>query len=532
MDYSVTFARHFARLVWLLSHEPTNVDEQKAALRALVTVARDGFVSLGERAGQFTANGTAIPAVLSGVSDVVERMMAHGVKAVDVDRNATAADIIRVARRLAGAPGEAADVPGATARFGGTTSATPSEVATPAPPPKTAAPNLDFGELVDDPLAAALARPTPHRPSTAIPAGGSPKRASAGGMFEHFAAARSSDSAITELLTRLDNETAPGSIIELLDELAARAEGAMAADRPAEAAEIFHRIVRREKDAGEFEAKRAFVLTVKRLTKPALLNAIVSDLTGNRREQSLAVLARTGEDGADAVIEHLAAEEGRAARLSYFNALVSLQAGVPTLLHMLGDARWYVARNAAALLGEMQARDAEKPLAGLLHHDDERVRHAAIVALMRLGTARSFPTIQQALKDGAAQIRMAAAAALVGRRENNVTALLLDALDAERDDEVTAAFLIALGRMGTPEAVARLVAVAEPDKSLFRKKPVALRVAAVQALSEARTEESMDALNELQGDKDEDVRATAVYALGRLARRAIGTTGPSGPSSQ
>ena len=49
MDHSVTFARHYARLVWLLLHETSNVDEQKASLRALVTVSKDGAVTLRER---------------------------------------------------------------------------------------------------------------------------------------------------------------------------------------------------------------------------------------------------------------------------------------------------------------------------------------------------------------------------------------------------------------------------------------------------------------------------------------------------
>jgi hypothetical protein len=294
----------------------------------------------------------------------------------------------------------------------------------------------------------------------------------------------------------------------------------MGSGRPTAATGILYRIVRREQQAHDFDAKRAFVLTVKRLTKPALLQAVVDDLARSPDDHARAkvVLARLGEDGADAVIERLAAEDGRKARLMFFDVLVHLQAGVPTLLHMLGDARWYVARNAAALLGEMQARDAEKPLAGLLHHDDERVRHAATVALMRLGTARSMPTIQDALRDGAPQIRMQAAAALGGPRGSNVTALLLRALDDERDEEVIASFLLALGRLATADAVARLIATAEPDKGMFRRKPVALRVAAVQALAEARSDAALAALTALQGDKDEDVRATAVYALGRRSR--------------
>ena len=482
MDYSATFARHFVRLVWLLSREPANVDEQKAALRALVTVAREGFVLLGERGGQLAANGTALPTALPGVADVLARMAVHRVKTIEVDRNASAADVLRLARQLAGAAGDLPSPPGSTARLS-----------------------------VDSPTTA---------PSTVVP---EPARVGGDGhdtdgLFDHFAAARTSSATPKEVLARLDSESSPTVLIALLDELVTRAEQAMGADEPALATEIFHRIVRRERDAHDLEAKRAFVLSVKRLTKPALLKAVVRELARERREESLIVLARTGEDGADALIEQLAEEEVRRVRLSYFDALVHLQAGVPTLIHMLGDARWYVARNAAALLGEMQAGDAEKPLAALLHHDDERVRHAATVSLMWLDTPRALPTIQDALKDVAPQMRMQAAAALVKRKDSNVADTLLRALDEERDDEVSASFLIALGRVGTPSAVARLIATAEPDKGMFRKKPVALRVAAVQALSEARTDDALSALTMLQGDKDEDVRATAVYALGRRAR--------------
>lgn len=525
MDYSVTFARHFARLLWLLSHEPANTDEQKAALRALVTIAREGFVILGTRSGQLTANGTALPSALSGVPDAVARMTACGTSTIEIDRNASASDIIRVARHLAAGVGELAPAPGGTVRCGVATQspAIGTGAAELVPAPESSA--FDFGEVLDDPLAAALERGTPHRAMRAVPTApaASPRTEAGrrgGSMFDQFAAAGEPTETHGDLLARMDAESDPTRLIELLDELAARAEEAIRDDRSSAATEIFYRVVRRERDSHELDVKRAFVLAVKRLTKPALLKAVVVGLARSPEEhaQGKVVLARAGEDGADAVIEQLAAEQGRKARLVYFDVLVQLQAGVPTLVHMLGDARWYVARNAAALLGEMQAREADNPLAGLLHHDDERVRHAATVSLMRLGTSRSMPTIQDGLRDGAPQIRMQAAAALVGRRESNVTALLLRALDEERDAEVAASFLLALGRLATPEAVARLIASAEPDKGLFRRKPVALRVAAVQGLSEARTPEALDALKRLHGDKDEDVRATAVYAVGRRVR--------------
>src|SRR6185369_13539948 len=102
MDYSVTFARHYSRLVWLLLHETSNVDEQKASLRALVTVAKDGAVTLSSDGADLAANGNDVPGVLSGVTDVVRRMTAHGVREIVFDAAAAPAGVLGSARILAG----------------------------------------------------------------------------------------------------------------------------------------------------------------------------------------------------------------------------------------------------------------------------------------------------------------------------------------------------------------------------------------------------------------------------------------------
>jgi HEAT repeat protein len=260
----------------------------------------------------------------------------------------------------------------------------------------------------------------------------------------------------------------------------------------------------------------------RRLAKPLLLRSIVQQIphAAERRDEYIAVLARAGEDGADALIEQIAAVSGQSDRRAYFDALLRLQAGVPTLIHMLGDARWFVARNAAELLGEMQAKEAEPQLTELLRHGDDRVRRAATAALMRLGTSRAMQAIQDALKDGAPAMRMQAAAALLTRKDVKTAATLVRALEDEKDDEVQAAFLLALGKLATPDAVQRLLKAAEPEKGLFKKKPVAFRVAAVQGLAEARTPEAIEALKALQGDKEDDVRDAATFVLVRIARNS------------
>jgi hypothetical protein len=337
-------------------------------------------------------------------------------------------------------------------------------------------------------------------------------------MFEQFAASRAPTASHTELLAQLEHATGANVLTRILDDLVAIAESAARDARPALVCEILCRVTRREPQIHEFESKRAFVMAQRRLAKPQLLRALTQELphAGDQRDGFIAVLARAGEDGADALIEQIAAISGQNERRTYFDALLQLQAGVPTLIHMLGDARWFVARNAAELLGEMQTREAEPQLTELLRHPDDRVRRAATGALMRLGTTRAMNAIQEALKDGAPAMRIQAAAALVARKDVKTAATLVRALEEENDDEVQAAFLLALGKLATPDAVQRLLKATEPERGLFRRKSTAFRVAAVQGLAEARTVEAIETLKSLHGDKDRDVSVAATHALLRI----------------
>ncbi len=527
MDHSATFARLFARLVWLLLRESANVDEQKVTLRALVTMSRGSAVRLEMRQGTIASNDVELPPPLPGVPELRERMTALGVRAVEVESGAAAADLLGVARHLAGVPGA---VPGPSVRFVSATpaastvtvSAAPAleseQVPAPASEAETHAENALEAEVEEHPAAEMLepeaaAAPSPAKRESAI----LPR---ADGLFEHFSAARPAAGSPAALLETFDGATGATLLTRLLDELVRVAEAAARQGEVALATEIFHRIVARERRVQDADARRAFMLTSRRLSRSTVLRAVAQGLVcaPEKREQQLAVLTRTGEDGADALIDQLVHAEERAERRVYFDALLELRAGVPTLLHMLGDPRWFVARNAAALLGELGSPEAEQPLSELLHHDDERVRHAATIALMRLGTARSMPAIEQALHDGAPQIRMQAASILVERRAEAKVGPLLRALEVEKDDEVKAAFYLALARFGTPEAVERLIAAAQPERGLFRKKPLALRLAAIQALATAGTPSALDALVALQGDRERDVQQAAVAALEEKVR--------------
>jgi HEAT repeat protein len=514
MDHSVTFARHFARLVWLLLHEPASTDEQKAALRALATVSKDGAVTLTERDHLLAANDAPVSAAFAGVPEVAAQMMAHWVRAIIVDAGASAADLLGVARILASAATGAkggADTEARRVALGAKT------VIFKLRPPPGALPDLELGEMVEEPApppSRVQARAVPEKSETARSDAGS---AGGGGMFNQFGGAGRPSMPLPALLSQLDQATDAYAVTGVLDDLVAIAESAAREGKGALVGEILWRMTKRETAIQDVDAKRSFAMSLRRLAKPPLMRAVAAQLphAGERVDELIAVLARAGDEGADAVVEQLASLTAQSDRRAYFDALVKLRAGIATLTHLLGDSRWYVVRNAADLLGEMQAREAEQPLTTLLRHEDDRVRRAATGALMRLGTPRAMQAIQEALRSDAAPMRMQAAAALAARKDVRTVPTLLRALDDEKDEEVQAAFLVALGKLGTPEAVQRLLAAVIPERGLFKKKSSEYRVAGVQGLAEAGTPEAMAGVRGLVLDKDERVREEASHVLRR-----------------
>lgn len=607
MDYSVTLARHFARLVWLLLNQPANIDEQKAALRAIITVSKEGAVTFRPHEHRLVANGQFLPEALSGVQELAAQFIGHAVRELVIDQGASPADVLGVARVLAvePVPGDGGAAIEAKVRALGVKSVritiegqevvqrrsgsiTPVAVpvfrpgerpsATPAVPgPPTVAPAGPAAASARKPTPPAGASPVPPKDlePPAIPraptitgvAATTPGKHGAAfegalvdpkaieeekrlraeresqerqrsteraalpedvvpehidrSVFLPFSAVRTQHGSAEQLFAQLDATHSVNATTRLLDEIVGYVENLTREGRSEQVAEAFYGVVRRESEGTDPELRRAYAMGVRRLAKPGTLRAVALMLPRqkDRLEQLRAVLHRAGEDGAEAVIEQLVAAQSLADRRIYFDSLVALKSGVSTLIHMLGDQRWYVARNAADLLGEMNATEAEVPLAELLKHEDERVRRAAIAALAKLGTPRSVESLHVALKDASPQVRMQAAAGLAMRRGMKASNTLVKALDGEGDGEVQLAILAGLGRLATPDAVAKLIKAAEPEGRLFKKKSIAYRVAAVHALGEARTPAAVAALQKLLDDREKEVKEAVFRVVMQAQQR-------------
>lgn len=479
MDNSLTLARHFARLVWLLIREGPAQDEQKVALRAVVTVSKEASVRLGNSDGRLAVNGLVMPQALTGVQELAGRLAAHAIHEIEIEQGASPGELLALARVLALDSMSNSDA----AEFA-------NKLATLAD--RTV--HVRLAESVASLPAAAVSAP-PAVVEPAVSAGSERSRH----LFHRLAAAT-------------DESVATG----LLDEIAFVAEQATREGRVADAANVFTALVDWEGRLPEGELRRAYALTLRRLTKPTLLRPIAELFAADRTcgTQVERILQRCTQDGVDAVVGCYSAAPTAEVRQLYYDLLAHLPGATESLVEMLRDPRWYVVRLAAVLLGEMGSPEAERPLAELLRHQDERVRRAATRALGRIESTFSTDALARSAGDGVASVRLEAVAALSTRRGGRAGSILVSAIDDEAEPEVQFALLAALGKVGNAEAVGKLAKAAEAAGGFFKtKKNVGLRIAAIQALGEARTPGALVALQGLANDKVREVRDAVVHTI-------------------
>jgi HEAT repeat protein len=556
--------------VYLLAHQPEATGEQERVLGAAsVSIAQgDASLTTSQLNVDLLDEGESADGVR--LHELVTRMSAHSTHQIDFPANTPAAEILGVARLLAGDArpnddGAAFDAKlltlGATmvevhlgrsgfVRTGSMTPGASPRVA--APPVRTPTPFRGmpaFGSptpprSISIPPSDASFRATPARSTAGIgavppvaprgltPGSGRPNspesdrvpgppvprirdelpRILEGAITAKTLAWMPDDELVEQLRPGL---TAPNAMA-LLDQTITVAEARAQEGRWEFVARVFDAIVRNEAAAEHnAELRRAYTIGLRRLTKPTLVRGIAGLLPRRPelRDTLHDVLLRLGPDGAEALIDLLTAADSLTDRRAYLAALVKCRDAVPMLMHLLGDNRWYVVRNTTDLLGEMRAMEAESALIEAAGHREERVRRSVATALSRLGTARSVQTVQHMLTDSVPEVRVHAVQGLGGLKIPRAVSVLSRALDSEQDQEVQAVILAALGRQATDEAVARLLKAAEPDGRLFKRKPTALRVSAVQALAEANTPAALAALQRFADDKDREVRDTALRAL-------------------
>jgi HEAT repeat protein len=533
MSYALAFARHFARLVQILLIEGNAFEKQLATLRSLVTVSEQGPVKLVLHDMQLiSVNAEVVPGRFEGVEDLLAQLIGHSIIEIEFQQNASLADLLLAAKLLsvAASPGNGGEVALERVRaLDAQTITLKVEASVASHASETAIANSKLGSpstgFVRDSL-------TMFMPTTdqfeAVQASGAEvedgeeleaedivREQDPEAMFAAFATSSTPKGSMVRLFEQLDHAREATVVGEHLDTLVKLAADSSGKDRIDIVADVFYGLVKREGDIEDKLSKRQYALGIRRLCVPRVLKCIVELLPRRREnyEQYMAIFVRAEDDGVEALVEALISAPSITDRRIYYDSLLRLRTGVRTLVHMLGDPRWFVVRNAIELLGEMRVAEADEELEKMLEHRDDRVRTAAATALAKLGPGVAAKGLRGALRDAPEEVRERAAEAMAMQRSGSVESLVR-ALDKEDDNRVQMAMVTALGQLGSPHAVEKLMDIARTDKGLLNKRrPTPMRVAAVHALGEVKTSSALAALQTLLRDKEKAVRGAASWVM-------------------
>jgi hypothetical protein len=319
-----------------------------------------------------------------------------------------------------------------------------------------------------------------------------------------------------EVMNRLSQAEGTAATSEALTQLLAAGEMASRQGEWKEVLQAAYGLVELEKKAGT-EENRGYGIALRRLLPRSALEKIAHLAAhGNLKGEATAVLRRMGSDGTEVLLNLMVNSEDMNERRHYFSALKEMSEGGKLLVHMLSHDQWFVVRNVADLCGELREERAVHSLAKHMTHEDERVRRAVAGALAKIGGPGAVEPLRRALKDPAPSVRLQAAHDLDGRRNKGLAMSLAVASEEESRPDVQKEMHLGLGRIGSAEAIQALTKAAEPGKrSFLRRKPVAMRLSAVEGLHMAGPS-AANALKELLSDEDPEVRDAVQKALQTL----------------
>jgi len=327
-----------------------------------------------------------------------------------------------------------------------------------------------------------------------------------------------------EVLAELERHPTAQNVGDLLATLLRHAEAAIKQTNFEQMLGVIAGILRVEQRVPEASGlRRQYGIAVRRIYSKPVLEAL-AHLLGAPKHRADAVMAlqRGGAAAVEVLMDLLVAAPTVSERRAVFDALKQMTEGTEQLVHMLDHTEWFVVRNVAELLGELGMDEAVPALARRLDHPDERVRKAVALALAKIGTRSAAEPLRRALRDPSVEVRLQVAVGIGGRKSSALAMPLVVAMQEEKEEDVVRELILALGRIGSPDAVQALIKWAQPTGRIFGRKPTVLRLAAVEALRLAATPAARGTLEGLSDDSDRQVREAARSAALELKRPSRG----------
>lgn len=525
-----------ANVVLLFRDHPEQRDEQKAAFKRFAALLPDQDHILRLTPLGFTWNDTDLLATGGDLSVLHGHLSGQNIGELRIPVGLMTSTLLSLVRIIAAPVGTYGSVDHLIARLDaagvGTVQVFPlaGDPIAPIVPPTPPARAVDPLVLEDSPLMPQLIAPKNIEPAAPIAPEmprynenrhinelGPDAMSEAGIGMMQFASINPNliDSA-SDIVHGLQGAETSGQSNEALNQLVTAGENAAHRAEWKELLRAVHGLLQLEKNADKGALYRGYGIALRRLLPRSSLERI-GWLTahGNMKSEATAVMRRMGADGTEVLLNLLVNSEEMLERRAYFSALKEMSEGGPLLVHMLSHDQWFVVRNVAELCGELREEKAVPSLTRLMAHHDERVRRAVAGALAKIGGSGAVEPLRRAFSDPAPSVRMQAAQDLDGRKNRTVAMTLALAADTESKGDVLREMYLALGRIGSNDALNALSKGAQPGGKFFKRKPVANRVAAINGLHAAGPS-GASALKELVDDEESEVRDAAQKALATL----------------
>src|SRR5256712_11574342 len=410
-------AQRLARCVELF-RDPDAKQVQKAEFRALLGLLKDQTVVITESAGELVVNGVAVQ---GKVGSLIQRIGLHNDGEITIQPHAPPSDVFELLPAPSDQPALGTE-----------------DISTRLP---QAGVNQVTVAIADFAPPARVSGPTPR-------------------------AASESDDVLGDLER---NPQAP-DVSRLLDALVRQVETAFKAGRFEEVLTLIagisrgHQAVPRGSDA-----RRHYGIAFKRVYTKAMLDRLAHLVSvPKHRSDPIPALQRAGPGGGKGLIDLLVAAPTMSERRVLFDALSQMKEGTGQLVQMLDHRQWFVVRNGAELVGELALEEAVPALARQLEHPDDRVRKAVALALAKIGSGSAAEPLLHALRDKSPEVRMQVALGIVGLKAGALAMPLVVAMEEEQDEAVERELILALGRIGSPDAGLALIKVGQPAGRVLR----------------------------------------------------------------
>ncbi|MEE8267690.1 MAG: HEAT repeat domain-containing protein [Gemmatimonadales bacterium] len=463
---------------------PDDTEAQRETFMALVAALEGQEIAIGADVGGMTIDGHAIPQSAPFVAELHGQFTAHGVGLITLPHDLPTASLMILVQTLARPHGEIHS-------------------------------GSEFADLLDVEgkrlIAVRSSRDLPEADQLVTPS--SPDKDLSDTSFSSPPA----ESAVGDSSPPFWQDE--GAALDPLREAQVAVDAAARAGRWLQVLDIIGKIVAKQTKSADQLQRRRYRLAIQAMAPRRTVEALAELSLQGHRLTVLAILQQLGAEATAVLLELMASAPTVEARREYFTLLSQMRLGTEAIINRLSDEEWFVLRNVAELCGELGMEDAVPYLANHVDHSDPRVRRAVVGALARIGTNQAAEPLRQALHDPEPTVRIQAAQMLDGGKSRGLAMTLALMLDEEGHPDVRRELHLALGRIGTMEAIQALVRSSKPGRALFGRKPTAIRVAAVQGLALCNRPEAFAALKELASDKTAEVQNAAKEALGAFDTR-------------